>query len=501
MTPTGFDLVSARMWRAFPDRGTVFVLLILLTVLRLVGLKFSVVDLFIDEAQYWSWSQELALGYFSKPPLLAWILAATERICGDAEWCVRAPAPILYFGTSLCAYAIGRTCYDETIGCWAALLVGLGTGVVFSARIISTDVPLLLFWALALLAYAKLLARSGVGWAIVLGVAIGLGLLSKYSMTYFLLGMLLAAVLSMRARQFLRRPACWLALTIAVLVVLPNVLWNISNGLITFRQTGDLVLDEEVKLSLTRPLEFVAAQFAVFGPIVFGVYLLAVARLRSSPDPDRLMVAFGLPPLVFVGALAIFVHVYANWAGASFISAAVVTAAILSRGNRTAWLVASVAVGAVVQVALVWGDAIADRVSVPFISNPYYRTLGWSAYGSTAGRLAQRLGASSIVSDNRGDVAALLYYWRDHPERILSWRTTALPHFDMTRGLSADTPGPILFVTGCPDSARIRPFYADIEPLGQSLFPAGRNGVRGFFAFKLAGNLRPIGPLAPCPGS
>jgi hypothetical protein len=58
-------------------------------------LHFSDVDLFFDESQYWSWSRELAFGYFSKPPLLAWLIAAAERVCGDSEACIRAPAPLL----------------------------------------------------------------------------------------------------------------------------------------------------------------------------------------------------------------------------------------------------------------------------------------------------------------------------------------------------------------------------------------------------------------------
>jgi hypothetical protein len=499
MTPVGLDLPATRTWRAFPNRNAVFALLAVLTMLRLVGLKLSVVDLFIDESQYWSWSQELALGYFSKPPLLAWIMAGAERVCGDAEWCVRAPAPILYFAASLCAYGIGKTSYDETTGCWAALLTGLGTGVVFSARIISTDVPLLLFWALALLGYTRLIAGAGLAWSIVLGLAIGLGLLAKYSMLYFVAGMLLAALLSKRARAFLGQPACWIALAIAALVVLPNVLWNLSNGLITFKQTSDLVLGEEAKLSLVRPLEFVAAQFGVFGPIVFAVFVLAAVRLRSAPEPDRVLIAFALPALVLITALAFWVHVYANWAASAFMSAVVVAAAFLSRTKRELWLYASVLLGVVAQVGLIWGDAIADRVSAPFMPNPYYRTLGWRGYGTTAGQLAQRVGASTIVSDSRGEVAALLYYGRDAPQKILSWRSAELPNFDMTRGLAAGAAEPILFVTACADRARLQPFYATIEPLGQSVFPAGQNGARGFFAFKLSGNIRPISPLAPCP--
>ena len=51
---------------------------------------------------------------------------------------------------------------------------------MFSARIISTDVPLLFFWALALLAYVKLLAGADTRWGIVLGAAFGFGLMAKY---------------------------------------------------------------------------------------------------------------------------------------------------------------------------------------------------------------------------------------------------------------------------------------------------------------------------------
>ena len=65
--------------------GLATAILVVLTAIRLVALKYSVVDLFFDEAQYWAWSRELAFGYFSKPPLLAWTIALGERICGSAD--------------------------------------------------------------------------------------------------------------------------------------------------------------------------------------------------------------------------------------------------------------------------------------------------------------------------------------------------------------------------------------------------------------------------------
>ena len=58
-------------------------------VLAIVGLKvsasfFTSFSLYGDEAQYWLWSQNLDLGYFSKPPLLAWFLSGYIRFFGDS---------------------------------------------------------------------------------------------------------------------------------------------------------------------------------------------------------------------------------------------------------------------------------------------------------------------------------------------------------------------------------------------------------------------------------
>ena len=264
-----------------------------LTIVRLVGLRLSTVDLFIDESQYWSWSRELALGYFSKPPLLAWLIAAAEHLCGPSEACIRAPAPLMSLATSLLGYAIGRALYDARTGFWAAMLTAFGTGTVFSARIISTDVPLVLFWALALFAYVRLLQKAAWRWAVVLGIALGAGLLAKYPMIYFLPGLILAAVFEKQARALLVKPELWLALGLAVITVSPNILWNAANGFLTLRHAGGNVIGEPIEPSVIRPLEFLAAQFAVFGPVVFGVAVLAIALVGQRA------IAYGaavLPP-------------------------------------------------------------------------------------------------------------------------------------------------------------------------------------------------------------
>ncbi len=474
-----------------------------LALLRLVALRFSVVDLFADEAQYWSWSRDLALGYYTKPPLLAWIIAASGHVCGSGEWCVRAPAPLFHAATSLVVYAIGRQLYDERTGFWAALLTSLATGIVFSARVISTDVPLLFFWALALWAYVNLLAGPSRRWAAVLGAAIGLGLLAKYAMIYLLPGMALAALFSPRARLLWTRSDIWLALAVAALVVAPNIAWNMSNSFATFHHTGGLIIGEPVRPDLMRGLEFLAAQFAVFGPVVCAVMFIETFRVgsRALREQDRILIAFLIPALAVVTGFAVAVKAYDNWAAVSFISGVVLAAAILSRRDATGWMRLSIAIGLVAQVILVAGDTMADRLRLPYVGNPYHRTIGWRAFAEGAGAMAQAAGAKTIATESRSDYATLRYYLRDRPEPVLWWRTAELPDFELKRALTQASPEPVLFVTGCPVVDYVRSVYADVVPLGPFTSPIGglpRGDDRVFYGFRLSGARGPIPPLERC---
>ncbi len=74
--PSPPGLTSSAAWR------TVLVLAGALTALRLAALFLTPLELYPDEAQYWLWSRTLDWGYVSKPPMIAWLIAATTRIGG-----------------------------------------------------------------------------------------------------------------------------------------------------------------------------------------------------------------------------------------------------------------------------------------------------------------------------------------------------------------------------------------------------------------------------------
>ncbi|MDC2978840.1 hypothetical protein OAZ15_04495, partial [Pelagibacteraceae bacterium] len=58
--------------------------LIVLLLLKIGALNFTTFNLFGDEAQYWLWSKDIDLGYFSKPPFLTWIIRVYTEILGSS---------------------------------------------------------------------------------------------------------------------------------------------------------------------------------------------------------------------------------------------------------------------------------------------------------------------------------------------------------------------------------------------------------------------------------
>ena len=191
-----------------------------ITGLRLIWLALQPADLYPDEAQYWFWAQHPAFGYYSKPPLVAWLIALTTGVFGDSEFAIRLSAPLLHAGVAAFVYGVGSRLYDARIGLWSALAYASLPGASVSAFIISTDAPLLLCWAAALYAFIRARNEAGWGWWIAVGVACGLGLLAKYAMSYWMLSAL-GYVLALRDERRHLRPLR-AALGIGLVLYSPN---------------------------------------------------------------------------------------------------------------------------------------------------------------------------------------------------------------------------------------------------------------------------------------
>ena len=247
------------------------------------------------------WSRTFDWGYFTKPPLIAWVIGATTSLMGtDAEWAIRLGAPIAHAIAGVAIFALGRNMYGAWAGFWAGLAYLLMPGVVFSSNLISTDALLLPLWSLALLAMWRLVVTRAWVWAIALGLFVGVGSLAKYAMLYFILCTALAAYWMPPVRQALAKGRGIIAFFIALAVLTPNIIWNIDHGFATARHTAaNARLDASDMFNLDELFEFVSGQM-LLGPIIFFVLIglgwRAWRRASGLTDEDKFLISYMLPP-------------------------------------------------------------------------------------------------------------------------------------------------------------------------------------------------------------
>jgi hypothetical protein len=485
-----------------PDTRHALLLIAGIALLRVVALKLNSTDLFFDESQYWAWSREPAFGYYSKPPLIAWIIAASTSLCGNGEVCVRLPAVLIHAGTAFAVFLLGRALYSGRIGLLSAAVYATLPGVSLSSGIISTDVPLLLAWALALLAFHRLLKAPDWRAVPLLGLAFGTGLNAKYAMAYFVLCAAVFLWLVPERREAAKRPHLWVALALGLALIVPNLVWNARHGFATFAHTADNAKWGGSLLHPLKALEFLGAQFGVFGPILFAALLVILWRVQRGKARfearEKMLLAFSVPVIGIVTGQAFLSRAHPNWAAVAYVPATLLVTAYMLREGEERWFRRSLALNASVAVVIAAATWQAGKMALPGVGDPFARTLGNRELAAETRRIleeARRGGKpfGAIISDERELTASLLYYGREVETPLFAWRAGPRPadHFEMQRPYLAGAPEPVLLVTRKADPAGVTGAFARAEPLLARALPAGRFSTRTIHYFALSGYRAP----------
>ncbi|HLY07299.1 MAG TPA: glycosyltransferase family 39 protein [Rhizomicrobium sp.] len=420
----------------------VLVIVAAVTLIRCAILVVSPLNLYPDEAQYWWWAQTLDLGYFSKPPMIAWIIRLSTAILGESEWAIRIASPLLHGATALVVYMIARRTMDGWLPAIAALAYLTLPGISYSSGLISTDVPLLFFWAVALVAFLRGCEERGWHWPIVGGTALGLGLLAKYAMLYFLAGAVIAALWSPSARRYVLSARGLAIVVTGVAVFSPNIIWNALHGFPTVAHTAANADWDRSRYSFGGLAAFVLGQFGVFGPFLMAGWIGALWRLARNAnrsEGELMLAAFSLPPLLLILVQAFVAGANANWAATAYVAATPLGVAELARWWKARALQASFILNGVVLAAL-WTllvrPSIADSIG---LGNAFKREEGWRELGAEVASQSRAAPYDSIVADNRSIAAELLYYARPRgaPMRVWSRDLKIKDHFEMTMRLEA----------------------------------------------------------------
>ena len=287
-------------------------LLAYMLVLR--ALYMGQVELIPDEMYYWMYAQNLGLSYLDHPPLIAWLIAAGTTLFGDSAFGVRALLLPLTLLGAWYFYRYGETMGGRTTGLLCVLAFAVLPFFAVSGILMTPDAPMIVAWAAALYYFKKALIDDQPRAFLGLGIAMGLGLLAKYTIALLALGAVVFMLIDKRARRWFVRPQPYLAAALATVIFLPVLIWNAQNEWASFLFQGTRRLFENPDFSSHLVLVYA---LLLLSPVVALAGLLAFGPLRKAIEPEtrkrRFMLVMTAVPLSVFALYGAFSVIKFHW--------------------------------------------------------------------------------------------------------------------------------------------------------------------------------------------
>lgn len=494
-TPPTDRKPSGQRWPAIWGRRlwALIALALGLLVYRVWVVHHSGISLFFDEAQYWDWSRNLQWGYYSKPPAIAALIRASTTVFGDGIIGVKLLSMLLYPATALAMVGLARALWPTSSGVRTGVVAGalflcmpmVGTMGLFA----STDAPLLLCWTLAAWALWRAQVTDRLQHWALLGLACGVGILSKYTMAAFAITALWALWGVHGPRRGLWRMGPWVAIGLTLLIISPNLVWNAHNGFPTLQHTAELTTESEHTGGTLALLTFAGGQLLMLGPVaIVAAAWLWFRGQRAAPmpttsgsqwatstqvsppsqwahtaamggpslapgsTPQRKVAArtsayhlasvssyhflwvLSLPLLVIASAQAFMGGAHVNWAAPAMVGFTMLLASLLSaplvplaapRPRRWLWAILLSNV-ALTSLALHARDLL--PAPVPARLDALVRMRGWQeAFQQLEPVITEpRIAGLPVLADQRLLITQALYNWRHHKVRAFYWNPDGL---------------------------------------------------------------------------
>ncbi len=433
----GFYKKAHKKFQEKPYPTILFVFLLIVSLFRIYYILNGPLDLSPDEAHYWEWSRRPDWSYYSKGPMIAYLIYIGTAIFGDNVFGIRSMAVLFSALSSIFIYILGRKLYDEKAGLFSAILIQLIPLFSTFGIIFTIDSPFIFFWILSLFFFWEAInsqesgvrssstptppprggrAREEVYW-LLLGLSIGFGLLTKYTMAFFYLCAFLF-ILSKEKRLLLARGP-YIAIIISLLVFSPVVLWNAEHDWVTLRHTaGQANIEEGFRITIMRFLEFAGSQFGVITPLLFVLVAISLWKLRRQRE-GAFLFWFSVPIIAFFLLKSLQAKVQANWAMPGYITGIISFSAFYknfySEGKGRKILITTAVLLTVVVTSITHYPSI---LNLPVKKDPTSRLKGWKELGVEVTRLYDEMSVKRpvfIFSDRYQVSSELAFYVKGHP--------------------------------------------------------------------------------------
>ena len=445
-------------------------------------------DLSGDEAYYWDWGRHLDWGYYSKPPLIGWVMGLLRMLHFDSDVGIRLASALIGTGTLGLIYAVAANLFSPKAGFWALCIAAATVGNAAMNICLTTDILLAPCWCGALYAFWQLVHEPSRRWSLLLILCIGIGSLAKQMMfVFFPLGIVFLLI-TPELRGVLTRPLLWVSGLVPLLFSLPSFYWNSQHDWITFYHTADHFDGEPFSMTdaAGQVGEFVGAQMGLLTPVTFVLLVIVfvlMSRRRFPQSPAmRYLFFFSAFPLLLFLLFAVHRSVNPNWPLMFDLTGLILLAGVCcaNGGRLMFWLRRGLITGAVLTGLFYAVLAVLPRTGIDLTRMaPLRQVSGWEEFGQAVADVQHQLPGGEqmmlITVGHRYKTAALAFY---HPDRPTVYRWDDHPGIDNQYDIWPGPDGPgkdaLIVVSGdrrVPQS--LSDHFERIEPVSTFNIPCG----------------------------
>ena len=409
-----------------------FLLIFIIFCIRVIGLYFSPLEVQGDEAQYWYWSTYFDWGYYSKPPLVAWIIGFFTSIFGNSIFILKLPSLLAHFLTSFILFNLSKAFNRNTEeSLWLSITYLLFFAVSLSSNIISTDPFLLLFWSSSLLFFKICLNKKSIKNIILTSIFVALGFYAKYAMIYFFLSSAVLILFTNNKKELIK--SILIIFFFVLILISPHLYWVYSTNWVTFIHTSDNLNWNASLYNFEQLINFIVSQFFISTPIILFIFIKQFAKTKKFIQSYSFEISYSLPILVLITAQSFISRANANWSSVAFIGVTMIAVNVLYKNYKKIFLL---------NTAL--GLAVLILVSIFIINppniSPFNKLQGMKDAAKEIQFLDESLNSDYIVFDDRMNIAKFLYYLPSKNKKLkyLSLSNNPGNHFEMLMPITID---------------------------------------------------------------
>ena len=395
-----------------PQYKKLFVGFLLIYLIRLL-IVFTM-GIMPQDAYYYLYSEHLDFSYFDHPPMVAYMLRLFSLILGKSVIAIKLTDFIVTFLSLLAFYRLARFFLSDRQAVRASLFYG--TTLLLTVLSINTtpDVPLMLFWTLALICSYKALFDGKLKYWAAAGFLMGLTFISKYTGLFLLFGLFAFLVFSRSHRKYLLSKQSILLLVFFAIGIFPVVYWNYLNDWTSFAfQTADRAGSiEELKLHPELFLGNLATQLMLLIPFLFvGMVVIVfkmirkVIRKMTLPHEKHLfLMVFSLPIILFFFGVSLIYWVKLNWIMPGYISAIILVTAFLGQKLLRGQIITSLVLHILLAVQIVFYPVSVKSDDTWF---------GWDQFSEEVEERMSHHPDAFLFADDNYKTSAILNFYLD----------------------------------------------------------------------------------------